>query len=236
MLDTGSASGESSQPSEGKDYPMRRRNESAPDEGGLTDSISLILKRLRLMKKEMAPNKTEFEEKLVIITQNTRSAADKDTASSVKTASKETIECMDGRATEAQKKSGMPETGGNGDSPGGNGDEDFHFQMAAETIQERVEVGGSRQHFATLRPEAPNMFTGKPVELGDWLEAVHIYLALYGQTDYRIMYMVVCQFLSADVRTWVKNPTYRLLDKLAEGNAGVLCGSIGGGPRMKLPQ
>jgi hypothetical protein len=47
------------------------------------------------------------------------------------------------------------------------------------------------------------MFTGKPVELEDWLEAVHIYLALYGQTDDRIMYMVVCQFLSADVKTWV---------------------------------
>jgi hypothetical protein len=40
--------------------------------------------------------------------------------------------------------------------------------------------------------------------LEDWLEAVHIYLALYGQTDERIMYMVVCQFLSADVKTWVK--------------------------------
>ena len=82
--------------------------------------------------------------------------------------------------------------------------------MAAETIQERVEVGGSRQHFATLRPEAPTTFKGKPVELEDWLEAVHIYLALYGQTDDRIMYMVVCQFLSADVKTWVIGSTYRL--------------------------
>jgi Retrotransposon gag protein/Zinc knuckle len=204
MPDTGSASGESSQPSEGRDYPMRRRNEPAPDEGGLTDSISLILKELRLMKKEMASNKTEFEEKLAMITQNIRSAADQDTASSVKTASKQTIERMDGRAIDAQPKAGTPETGENGDSPGGNGDEDFHFQMAAETLQERVEVGGSRQHFATLRPEAPSTFTGKPVELEDWLEAVHIYLALYGQTDDRIMYMVVCQFLSADVKTWVK--------------------------------
>ena len=51
---------------------MRRRNEPAPDEGGLTDSISLILKELRLMKKEMASNKTEFEEKLAMITQNIR--------------------------------------------------------------------------------------------------------------------------------------------------------------------
>jgi hypothetical protein len=76
--------------------------------------------------------------------------------------------------------------------------------MAAESIQERVKVGGSRQHFATLRPEATNMFTGKPVELEDWLEAVHIYLALNGQTDDMIMYMVVCQFLSANVKTWEK--------------------------------
>jgi hypothetical protein len=50
-----------------------------------------------------------------------------------------------------------------------------------------------------------NMFKGKPVELEEWLEAVHIYLELYGQTDDRIMYMVVCQFLSAEVKTWVKN-------------------------------
>jgi hypothetical protein len=48
------------------------------------------------------------------------------------------------------------------------------------------------------------MLTGKPAELEEWLEAVHIYLALYGQTDDRIMYMVVCQFLSSDVNSWVK--------------------------------
>jgi hypothetical protein len=76
--------------------------------------------------------------------------------------------------------------------------------MSAETVQGRVEVGHGRQHFATLRPEAPNTFTGKPVELEDWIEAVHIYLALYGQKDDKIMYMVVNQFLSADVKTLVK--------------------------------
>jgi hypothetical protein len=112
---------------------------------------------------------------------------------------------MDGRDTEAHPKSGTPETGENCCSPGGNGDEDFLFQMAAETIQKRVEVGGSRQQFATLRPEAPNMFTGKPVESEDWLEAFHIYLALYGQTDDRIMYMVVCQFL----RKFISKPQGR---------------------------
>jgi hypothetical protein len=42
------------------------------------------------------------------------------------------------------------------------------------------------------------------VELEDWLEAVHIYMALYGKTDDKIMYMVVYQFQSADVKTWVK--------------------------------
>jgi hypothetical protein len=114
---------------------MRRRNEPAPDEGGLTDSISPILKELRLMKKEMASNETEFEQKLAVVTQNIRSAAGQDTASSVKTASKETVERTDGRATEAQPKAGTPETGENGGSPGGNGDEDFHLQMSAETIQ-----------------------------------------------------------------------------------------------------
>jgi hypothetical protein len=70
---------------------MRRRNEPAPDEGGLTDSITLISKELLLMKKEMASNKTEFQEKLAMITQNIRSAADQDPASSVKTVSKETV-------------------------------------------------------------------------------------------------------------------------------------------------
>jgi hypothetical protein len=76
--------------------------------------------------------------------------------------------------------------------------------MSAETVQGRNEVGISRQHLATLRPEAPNTFKGKPVELEDWLEEVHIYLALSGQTDDKIMHMVVNQFLSADFKKWVK--------------------------------
>jgi hypothetical protein len=76
--------------------------------------------------------------------------------------------------------------------------------MSVETVQGRVEVGNGRQHFAKLRPEAPNIFMGEHVELEDWLEAVHIYLALCGQTDDKIMYMIVNQFLSADVKTWVK--------------------------------
>jgi Retrotransposon gag protein len=42
------------------------------------------------------------------------------------------------------------------------------------------------------------------VDLEDSFEAVHIYLALYGQTDEKIMYMVVSQFLSAEAKTWGK--------------------------------
>jgi hypothetical protein len=76
--------------------------------------------------------------------------------------------------------------------------------MSAEMVRGRNEVVNSHKHFATLRPEAPNTFTGKPVDLEDLLEAVHIYLTLYGQTDDKIMYVVVNQFRSADVRTWVK--------------------------------
>jgi ABC-type Na+ efflux pump permease subunit len=75
----------------------------------------------------MASNKTEFEKKLDVITQNIRSAADKDTATSATTASKETVGRMDGRATDTQPKASSPETGGNGDSPWGNGDEAFHL-------------------------------------------------------------------------------------------------------------
>ena len=71
---------------------MRRRNEPAPDEAGLTDSVSKIIKELRLMKKEMASNKAEFDKRLTEITQDIRSAADQDTVSSARTASKNDIE------------------------------------------------------------------------------------------------------------------------------------------------
>jgi hypothetical protein len=107
-------------------------------------------------------------------------------------------------AAVAQPVAEMSQTGGSSDSPGGNGDNVPHSQMSAETFQGRVEVVNSRQHFETLRPEAPNAFPGIPVDLEDCLEAVHIYLALYGQTDDKIIYMAVNQFLSADVKTWVK--------------------------------
>jgi hypothetical protein len=107
-------------------------------------------------------------------------------------------------AAVAQHVAEMPQTGGSGNSPGGNGGNVPHSKMSAETVQGRNEVGNSRQNFATLRPEAPNNFTRESVELEDKLEAVRIYLALYGQTDDKIMYMVVNQFQFADVKTWVK--------------------------------
>jgi hypothetical protein len=72
---------------------------------------------------------------------------------------------MDGAAV-AQPVAEMPQMGGSGASPGDNGVNVPHSQISTETFQGRVEVGNSRQHFATLRPEAPNAWqmTGKPVE------------------------------------------------------------------------
>jgi hypothetical protein len=70
--DTGSASGNSLQPSEGRDYPLRRRNEPAPNDGGSTDSLSMILKELRLLKKEIASNKAEVDKKMARIMHDIR--------------------------------------------------------------------------------------------------------------------------------------------------------------------
>jgi Retrotransposon gag protein len=181
------------------------------DETRMSDPLAAILKELRLMKNEMAANKAEFDQKLVDLTQEIRASTESDTASTARphvseaqqTILQPTEDTMAGAAV-AQPVAEMPQTGGSGDSPGGSGGNVPHSRMSAETVQGRVEVGNGRQHFATLRPEAPNIFTGKPVELEDWLEAVHIYLELYGQMGDKIMYMVVSQFLSADVKTWVK--------------------------------
>ena len=211
MPDTGSASGESS---EGRAYPLRSRGEPVADESRMTDPLAAILKELRIMKKEMAANKAEFDQKLVELTQEIRASTESESTSTARPhdaeAQQPNVHQVAGTiagAAVAQPVAEMPQTGGSGESPGGNGgngSEAPHSQMSAELFRGRVEMGNTRQHFATLRPEAPNTFTGKPAELEDWLEAVHIYLALYGQTDDRIMYMVVNQFLSADVKTWVK--------------------------------
>ena len=208
MPDTGSASGESS---EGRAYPLRSRGEPVADESRMTDPLAAILKELRIMKKEMAANKAEFDQKLVDLTQEIRASTESESASTARprdAEAQQTIVQPTGSAIAgaavAQPVVEIPQTGGSNESPGGNGGNAPHSQTSAEVYQSRVEMGNARQHFATLRPEAPNTFTGKPAELEDWLEAVHIYLALYGQTDDKIMYMVVNQFLSADVKTWVK--------------------------------
>jgi hypothetical protein len=62
-------------------------------------------------------------------------------------------------AAVAQPVAEMPQTGGSGNSPGGNVGNVPHSQISAELFQSRVEVRNSLQHFATLRPEAPNTFT-----------------------------------------------------------------------------
>jgi hypothetical protein len=59
----------------------------------------------------MASNNAEVDERLAEITQNIRSVANQDTDSSARTASKETIERMNGSATEAQPNAGTPGTG-----------------------------------------------------------------------------------------------------------------------------
>jgi hypothetical protein len=76
-------------------------------------------------------------------------------------------------AAVAQSVAEIPQTD---DSPGGNGGIVPNSQMSAETVQGRVEVGNDRQHFAALRPEAPNAITGKHVELEDQLEAVEKFM------------------------------------------------------------
>jgi hypothetical protein len=181
------------------------------EESGVADPLAATLKELRLMKKEMAANKAEFDQKLVDLTHEIRASTESDTASTARphiAEAQQTIvqpaEVTMAGAAVAQPVAEMTRTGGSGESPGGKGGNVPHSQMSAETVQGRVKVGNSRQDLATLRQEAPNTFTGKPVELEDWLEAVHIYLATLRQTDDKIMYMVVNHFLSADVKTWVK--------------------------------
>jgi hypothetical protein len=176
------------------------------DECRMTDPLAAILKELRLLKKEMAANKLEFDQKLVELTQEIRASTESDSASTAKPhvaeSPKTIVQPTEGKISGAavdQPVAEMPRMGGSGECPGGNGGNVPHYQMSAETVQGRVEAGNGRQHFTAQRPEAPNTFMGKPVELEDWLEAVHIYLELYGQAEDRIMYMVVNQFISADV-------------------------------------
>jgi hypothetical protein len=113
----------------------------------------------------MAVNKAEFDQKLVDLTQEIRASTESDTASTARPHISEarqnivqpTEVSMAGAAV-AKHVAEIPHTGGSGNSPGGNGGNAPHSQMSAKTVQARNEVGNSRQHFATLRPEAPNTF------------------------------------------------------------------------------
>jgi hypothetical protein len=111
------------------------------------DPLAAILKELRLMKKEMAANKAEFDQKLVDLTQEIRLSAESDTASAARThivEAQQTIvqptEATMAGAAVAQPVAEMPQTGGSGDSPGGNGGNVPHSQMSAELFQGRCGV------------------------------------------------------------------------------------------------
>jgi hypothetical protein len=81
MPDTGSASGETS---EGRAYPLRSRGETVADDSRSADPLATILKELRLIKKEMAANMAEFDQKLVDLTQEIRASTESDTASTAR--------------------------------------------------------------------------------------------------------------------------------------------------------
>jgi hypothetical protein len=93
------------------------------DESRMADLLAAILKKLRLMKKEMAANKAEFDQKLVHLTQEIRASTESDTASTVtphvseaqQTSVQPTEATMAGAAV-AQPVSEMPQTGGSGDA------------------------------------------------------------------------------------------------------------------------
>jgi hypothetical protein len=125
----------------------------------MADPFAAILKELRLMKNEIAANKAEFDQKLVDPTQEIRASTEIDTASTARPhiaeAQQKIVQPTEGTmngAAVAQPVDEMPQTGGSGDSPVGNGRNVPHSQISAETVQGRNEVGNSRQHFATLRP------------------------------------------------------------------------------------
>jgi hypothetical protein len=81
MPDTGSASGETS---EGRAYPLRSRGEPVADESRMADPLAAILKELRLMKKEMAANKADFDQKLVDLTQEIGASTESGTVSTAR--------------------------------------------------------------------------------------------------------------------------------------------------------
>jgi hypothetical protein len=56
------------------------------DESRMADPLAAILKELRLMKKEMAANKAEFDQNLVDLTQEIRASTESDSPSTARLA------------------------------------------------------------------------------------------------------------------------------------------------------
>jgi hypothetical protein len=90
----------------------------------MADPLAAILKELRLMKKEIAANKAEFDQKLVDLTQEIRASTEIDTASTVRPHNAEAqqtiVQPKEGTmagAAVAQPVVEMPQMGGSGDSP-----------------------------------------------------------------------------------------------------------------------
>jgi hypothetical protein len=136
MPNTGSASGESS---EGRAYPLRSMGEPVAEESRMTGPLFAILKELRIITKEMEANKAEVDQKLVDLMQEFRASTKSDTASTARphvaeaqqSAVKPTEGIIAGTSV-AQPVAEMPQTGGSGDHPGGNGGNFPHFQMSAK--------------------------------------------------------------------------------------------------------
>jgi hypothetical protein len=93
----------------------------------------------------MAANKAEFDQKLVDLTQETRTSTVRNSASTarphVAEAQQTIVQPTEGTmACEAvaQPVAEIPQTGGSGEYPGGNGGNAPHSQISAETVQGRV--------------------------------------------------------------------------------------------------
>jgi hypothetical protein len=109
------------------------------DESGMTDPLAAILKELRLMKNEIAANKAEFDAGRSdagnprVYRSDTESTARSHVAEAEQAIVQHTESKMAGAAVD-QPVAEMPQTGGSGDSPGGDGGNVPHSQMSAETV------------------------------------------------------------------------------------------------------
>jgi hypothetical protein len=102
--------------------------EPVADESRMAEPLVAILKELRLIKNEMAANKDEFDQKMVDLTQEIRASTESHTASTARPhiaeAQQTIVQPAEGKmagAAVAQPVAEMPQTGGSGNSPGGNG-------------------------------------------------------------------------------------------------------------------